>query len=450
MAKIPLTIDKNYCASWNVFCGIRELLQNAKDADDDGHAMTVEHLPRTNQLVITNANISVDPARLLILGQSNKTPGQQRGQFGEGFVLGTLALLRHGHAVKFTNGALNWNVAFEKADANHPFAGTELLTFTSRKLAYPARDFRITVENITTEVWEALCPLFLFLVSPGEADTVQLHTGTLLLAPMYKGQIFARGIYVRAFPDLEYGYDMQHLALDRDRNALDEWKLHYELGRLWQEACRNNPERMSNLVYHLAKRDAPEVRSLQYHADAKLLQHLQTHFTTEHGTNAVPVNSMSDVRDVEQLGAQPVVASPALTDLLAKGGLSRTSALARQAGVIEVHFRYDELTPAEQAVVTRLTPFAPELAIVAYRGNATECRLIAGDSTVGLNRQLLGAPLRKILTAVLPVEAQRRQVAPVDAWLDGVCRLWACDAVEAAAPTVTANATLPGDDDLPF
>jgi hypothetical protein len=34
MAKISLTIDKNYCSGWNVWHGARELLQNAKDAEE--------------------------------------------------------------------------------------------------------------------------------------------------------------------------------------------------------------------------------------------------------------------------------------------------------------------------------------------------------------------------------------------------------------------------------
>jgi hypothetical protein len=44
--------------------------------------------------------------------------------------------------------------------------------------------------------------------------------------------VFSRGIFVRTFEDLACGYDMNSLELDRDRNALNEWDLHYKLGKI--------------------------------------------------------------------------------------------------------------------------------------------------------------------------------------------------------------------------
>ena len=420
MAKIPLAIDKNYCASWGVFAGIRELLQNAKDADEDGHRMTIEHFPRTSRLVISNANIYVDPSRLLILGKSDKAPGQKRGQFGEGFVLGTLALLRKGHDVKFTNGDLSWNVSFEIADVGHPFEGSELLTFKSRKVSACEPDFKVEIDNIPTEVWTELRKLFIFLDPPKAADTIETTTGTLLLAPTRKGQVFSRGIFVRSFEDLACGYDMSHLELDRDRNALNEWDLHYKLGRLWQEACSQNPELAAPRVYDMAKADAVEVRQLKYHADAKLLKHVRDRFSEEHGEDAAPVTTMAAARDVENVGAKPVVVSNTLQELLDKGGLSAATVSARMEGTVEARFSPGDLSPNERAAVHRLDAFLPAMVVVSFRGTKAACRLVEHDRIVGVERRLLTAPFKELLTSALHMEAKRRNVTAFDILLEHI------------------------------
>jgi hypothetical protein len=437
MAKIPLAIDKNYCASWGVFAGVRELLQNAKDADEDGYKMTIEHFPRTARLVVTNANIYVDPSKLLILGKSDKMPGQKRGQFGEGFVLGTLALLRKGHDVKFTNGDLSWTISFEQPDVGHPFEGQELLTFKSRKVSARETDFKIEIDNIPIEVWNELKKLFLFLDPPKAADILEMSSGTLLLAPARKGQVFSRGIFVKVFEDLACGYDMKFLELDRDRNALDEWSLHYKLGSLWQEACSQKPALAAPRVYEMAKADAAEVRQLKYHADAKLLKHVRERFEEEQGPDASPVTTMAAAKEAESVGAKPVVVSNTLQELLEKGGLSAATVAARMEGTIEERFAPGDLTREEWVALDRVTPFLPSMSVVTFRGTKAACRLINEDKIVGVERRLLSAPFKELLTSALTAEAKRRNVQPLDILLEHVAR----EAEPPAQPEVAAFET---------
>lgn len=420
MSKIPLAIDKNYCASWDVFCGIRELLQNAKDADDNGHRMTVEHFPRTARLEITSANVHIDPARLLILGKSDKTPGQQRGQFGEGFVLGTLALVRKGHEVKFTNGNLSWQVAFEAADAGHPFEGSELLTFKSRKVVVTEQDFKVVIDGISAEAWRILRKLFLFLDAPQPDDTFALSTGTLLLEPARQGQVFSRGIFVRTYENLACGYDMNNLELDRDRNALNEWDLQYKLGALWQEACAKRPDLAAPRIYVMAKNNAAEMRNLKHHADERLLQRVRECFTREHGEDAAPVTDMAAAQVVTQAGATPVVVSNTLEELLVKSGLSAVTVATRFAGTVEGMYSPKDLTDAENAMLTRLAPFAPVLAVVSFRGNQNICRLINDNTTVGVERRLLAGSFRALLASTLIAVSQQKAIPPLDILLNHI------------------------------
>ncbi len=83
MARIVLTIDPNYRPKWKFWEGVRELIQNAKDADEfEGMKMHVKHLPQTDKLVISNENCSLSMHLLLLLGATSKTDTQQRGRFG--------------------------------------------------------------------------------------------------------------------------------------------------------------------------------------------------------------------------------------------------------------------------------------------------------------------------------------------------------------------------------
>jgi hypothetical protein len=418
MAKISLAIDKNYCASWGVFEGIREFLQNAKDAEDDGYSMTIEHFPRTSRLEITTRGIYIDPSKLLILGRSDKTPGERRGQFGEGFVLGTLALVRKGHDVKFVNGDLSWNVSFERPDAGHPFQHNELLTFKSRKISVQEPDFKLEIESITTDIWAAIKKLFLFLEPPKPNEMFEMSAGRLLIHPDRKGQVFARGIFVRLFEDLVCGYDMHRLELDRDRRMVDEFHLHYNLGQLWQEACGKHPDLAAPKVYEMAKANSAEVRQLKYHADAKLLKHVRDRFEAEHGEHAAPVTTMTHARAAESAGVTPIVVSDTLRELLEKGGLSAEAKAEQLSGTVKQRFSPTELTAEALHAVARLEAFLPKMVIVAFHGDDAKCRLIDDKKVVGVDHRLLVGPFKKLLNAALHSESQRRGIPVLDILLE--------------------------------
>jgi hypothetical protein len=421
MAKIPLTISKNYCADWGVFQGIRELLANAKDADEDGHKMTIEHYPRTSRLEITSAKVYIDPAKLLVLGMSDKTPGQKRGQFGEGAVLGILALMRKGCDVSFRNGDLSWSVSFEEPDPGHPLAGNELLTFKSRQLATREQDFRVEIENIPTEVWDVLKKLFLFITPAAKAETLETPNGTLLLNPEYQGQVFSRGIFVRKFQNLSCGYDMKALQLDRDRRFVDEWDLHYKLGRIWKDACDAHPEIAAPRLYDMAKSGAIEAQNVKYHTDDKILKDVRERFEREHGPSAVPVATTAAAKDLEEAGGKPAMVNDVLRELLEKGGLTVENAKKQLEGQVDQRFVPSDLAPDEHAPFARLCEVVPEFILVTFKGKAA-CRLIDDEKKVGLDRRLLKEPFEKALKTLVNIEARRRKVEAVDILLEHVAR----------------------------
>lgn len=439
MAKIPLTIDKNYCANWGAWHGIRELLQNAADAQDhEGKAMTVKH--RGTAVEIRTSNAYVEPANLLVLGRTSKADGGQRGKFGEGFVLGVLALVRKGCEVRFRNGEMSWSAAFERADEGHPLEGNELLTFKSRALKLREPDFVVEIEGISTEAWELIKDKVLFLAPPNKADTIETTSGTLLLNPKHRGEVFVRGLFVRSFDDLACGYDLRDAPLDRDRQMINEWELHYQLGRAWTEACAENPATSGRWLYQMARDNAPDARQVKYHAGKVLLENLRSRFACDYGEDAVPVATNDEAEQVQRLGGKPAMVSSVLRELLSQGGLTVEAAKKRLESTVVRRFTPENVRALGGLAYARLgmiqALFGPAI-VVEYNSTSPACHPLDEKACLGVDFRLLTGTLRALVSAAAHAEAQRTERQPVDVLLDCVTKgalQSGCDA-EALTPS---------------
>jgi hypothetical protein len=424
MAKIPLTIDPGYCEDWGAWEAIREFVSNAKDAEeeDSDHRMHVQHLPRTARLVIRSEKTVVDPSSLLVLGKTSKRGHDVRGRFGEGFAIGCLALVRAGHDLSFLNGDSKWRCEIEHADDDHPLAGSQLLTFYSRQIN-PSEDFEITVEGITTEIWEAMRKLFLFLDPPASIDAVETRTGTMLLGDSRRGQVFSRGVFVKHFDDLKCGYNLKDLQLDRDRRMVDEWQLHGQLAELWKDAVGKYPETMAKPVYDLAKEEnAPEAIHLRWRTDDRLLKAMKDQFEEEHGVDTVPVSNMTEAKEVQALGAKPAVVNATLKDLLSKAGVSVENSKAKLEGAVVKRLDLSELSEAELAALKYVEVITKTYVVVEFRGAQTWTKPLDDDKTLGVDRRLLDKGMRNIFGAVINGEARRRNIDEVKVALDALQR----------------------------
>ena len=408
MSKIQHIIDAGYCEDWSAWEGVRELVSNAKDAEDMDRrrVMEIHHAKKAARLVIRTKNVMVDPATLLVLGKSDKRGRGVRGRFGEGFVVGCLALIRAGHAVTFRNHDLSWRCVFERADADHPLAGSELLTFYSRAVTQTP-DFEVTIENITEDVWSAMRPLFLFMTPPPAEETVKVSQGSLILSPDRKGMVFARGVFVKRFDNLQCGYDLDDVPLDRDRQMIDEWHLHNKLSELWLHVV--DREGLAQKAYELVKDGADETRHFRWRTDDKLVTAMRSRFVAEHGEEAIPVTTMNEARELETLGAKPVVVNDTLKELLAKTGLSAAGAKTALEGRVIARLLPGQLTDVEQAALRLVDALSAHYVVVEFHGPSA-CRLIDDDKIVAVDRRILAQPPAEVLQSVARVEAKRRGV----------------------------------------
>jgi hypothetical protein len=425
VAKIPLTIDPQYYADWKWYEGVREIIQNAKDGDEyEGAPMKIEHFPRTNRLVISSHGVTLEARILLLLGATSKRDSEQRGQFGEGFAIGCLALVRAGHPVTIYNGDEVWRPAIKKPDAGHPFEGEDLLVFTTRRLREHRDAFSVEIENVSKEVWDITRKLFLFLTPPLEGGVVSVDGGRVLTDEEYHGKIFVRGIFVSTIDKVACGYDLDSVKLDHDRNVIEEWNLRWKLAELLNKAHKQDPEAFAEKIYDMAKTDKSDVKSLAYHADADLLKSLRDEFVKEHGAKAVPVRTTSESRVLEELGATPVVANETLRELLEKTGLTAASVTEELKTGVKTNYTWSDLTPIEQTICTDLVErITKDYSIVDFNDGDVMCQALpavveGGTGSLGISRHVLAFEARKLTEELTIKEATRRGVFEREIYLD--------------------------------
>lgn len=413
MSKIQLTIDTGYCESWGMWEGVRELVSNAKDAEElnPRNAMEIKHSKERSQLVIKTRETIVDPATLLVLGKSGKRGRDVRGRFGEGFAIGCMALTRAGHPVAFRNADTSWKCTFDKVEEG-PLSGQELLTFYSRSIT-PTPDFAVTIDNVTKEVWDALRPLFLFLTPPPADEVVAVDQGSLILSEDRRGMVYARGVFVRRFERLDCGYDLRDIQLDRDRQMIDEWALGTALSDLWatvlsgRKDVQHAGEALARRAYDLAKSNADESRHFRWRTDERLVSHMKAQFVAEHGDDAVPVSTMAEAEEITSLGAKPTMVNATLRELLAKTGLSAENAKASLEGQVQTRLLPAQLTDCERTALRTVSALVKDYVVVDFRGQAA-CKMVDEDTVLAVDRRVLTLPTADVLRKVASTLAKLR------------------------------------------
>lgn len=231
--KIRLSLTKNYCKDWGVWEGLRELLQNWLDADDGGQR-GVRYESDRQRLTMSNLGVTISPADVGLLGRSNKGP-EKRGQFGEGLKIGILALVRAGLGVSIRSGDRWYTATLEHA----PEFEEEVLTFDSGRTE-TTNMVSIEVDGLQPSDWAEARSRVLpireraYLAHKNEA-------GEILLDPEEKGRVYCKGIFVRAYEDLENGYNLtgNEVKVDRDRRMVDDFDLNWHLSRMEAERLKS-------------------------------------------------------------------------------------------------------------------------------------------------------------------------------------------------------------------
>lgn len=314
--KIELTIKVDYLPSWGVFEGLRELIQNGKDAVVEFEApLDVRHRRDSNTLVIENEG-AVIPHEALLFGHTSKTDrADMIGKFGEGLKLGVLALVRAGHAVRIRSGSEVWVPKIERSEKFN----ADVLVFYIEKGRADKKRVQIEVDGIAAEEWAEFKRCFLFLDKPKKDDVVETAYGALLMRPEDAGKLFVKGIFVQRDAEFKFGYNFHDVEVDRDRKMIARFDLEWRTRLIWSTAMSQRPD-LFGQFFELVEEETNDVMGIDEYGAAKLpkeiLEKAKEKFHEQFGADAVPVANIAESKDIEHLGKKGVVVNKPLKAVL--------------------------------------------------------------------------------------------------------------------------------------
>ena len=296
MSKIELTLAPNYVPTWTLVDAVRELFQNALDQQKQNseNEASWHYDDVTGVLTISNATSKLTAASLL-LGQTTKADDKSTiGQFGEGYKIATLVLLREGKNVVFYNyGAREvWRPRFVKSRR----FGTDILTFFIEKKAIwekvPSADLVIAIDGISAdEYYDQIVPSNLHLRSDFE-DIEETEYGNII---NLAGKVFVNGLYVCDYEPYTYGYNFkpEHIRLDRDRKMVNDFDLRWMASKMWSGS--NNIDKVLEMI----SEDKADVAFLKDVSYSKKWHNLAAErFKDVYGPEAIPVTSQEEMDSV--------------------------------------------------------------------------------------------------------------------------------------------------------
>ena len=340
MTRLAVTITGDY-VQWGLWESIRELIQNAKDAEDIGFPMHIKHNARSQKLRIWNEGVYINTDSLVLGGTTKRGDDRQRGQFGEGYKLAVASLVNQGHEVKIATGDYNWVPTLEE-DPAYNYA--RILVINTHKKGFE-NSVCFEVGGVSKADWVSIKKRFLFFDNPESA----VKNGTILREKNFANKLFVGGIFVAETPDnCCFGYNFNNLALDRDRKLADPWDLRREITICLNSAVKNEEISVDRIV-EILEAEGGESRAIydfKYYA-VDICNMVAKEFEDKWGDNAVPVTSSGEMAEAEHHGFRGVFVGNSVKKLM--GEVAKTfDARKNERALDRKHiYKLSELSPVE-------------------------------------------------------------------------------------------------------
>jgi hypothetical protein len=289
------------------------LFQNALDQEKQHPANKASwsYDKETETLTISNATSKLTASSLL-LGQTTKDGDLNTiGQFGEGYKIATLVLLRNNKQVTFYNyGAREiWRPRFVKSRR----FGTDILTFFIEKSniweSVPSADLAIEVAGITPDEYYRQIVLSNLHLRKDYTAIDKTEYGDII---DLSGQVYVNGLYVCNYAPYSYGYNFkpEHIKLDRDRKMVSDFDLRWLASKMWSGSTD------TDRVVHLVSKGKADVAYLDEACwNSKWRGIAASKFKSVYGPEALPVISQEEL-DKVPAGYRGVIVSPGYHQLI--------------------------------------------------------------------------------------------------------------------------------------
>ena len=415
MTTYELSISTEYVPDWGVSEGVREMIQNAIDSNTDGFNMSFNYDPVSQILKINNAGAFLSPSSLL-MGKTDKAGVANKiGEFGEGYKLGSLALLRAGKQVVVFNRCADSPQKWEASIRFSKKYDADVLVFTSTNIK-PKRCDKLTfyIKGITPEEWVKCQKMLLdFGDAYGSYDTYETSYGQILNGEMVKGCLFVGGIFIEKNEDLHYGYNFKPSAvtLNRDRHTIAGWSAECATANMWHDLSIRSVNREVHLVTveDMLMNNILDVRKLSepYISSTILIEKLAERFRSKHGTEAHPVSNTDQARRLSFTSILGIVTGEAYTRMLERsfGTVSQVVDRKQKMPVEEIPIdtlKFDEQRNLAFALALIRQENMPvfNIKVVNFHGEDIlgQCRL--SESVIMIARKILH-DLKETLTILI-------------------------------------------------
>lgn len=321
---IEISLSENYCPTWKMWEGVRDLVQNWMDERDSGKPARIEHFESSDTLVLWNEGARFDREQMALFGATTKFEGE-RGKFGEGFKIGVLALVRAGHTVSIDTHHGTYVAEIRKSEQ-----------YDARVLAFiqtteePHDGVRVTIHGVSSHRWDQLKDRFLW---DSPRDSILFDR---------PGAVYVKDIWVGDY-DYRYGYNLNDVEIDRDRKLIDPWNLKWAIAGILNEGLKLGLITPATAL-GMVEDNVSDAESLPSRVTSNTRVLLVTAFKEKYGDNAIAVSTLDDVKEAEHSALRPVVANSEVVSLMTENNrrtYSRNS--------ITATFTMDELSSDERA-----------------------------------------------------------------------------------------------------
>ena len=334
MTKFELSISTNYVPDWGIVEAFRELFQNAIDNETTNPENKMDWNYDGHKITISNKTSKLKAESLLLGGGTKADDENTIGKHGEGYKIAFMVLLRNNKSIKVYNyGAREvWSA---RLIVSRRYGQQVPAIFVEKEAVWksvPNNDLTIEVSGITPEEYIAIQDKNLNL-RQDTIDRVNITgSGSIILNPEEKGNIYVRGLFISNESSLSYGYDFEPsvITLDRDRRMVSTFNVQWQTSLMWNIAAKMN-ESLSGRAVKLVNEKAGDtkyVTSNYPYSETKheLFDAVAKDFYEEHGDDAIPVTSNFEYKSVEHLGdGKPVIVS------------ENKASIIRKSSVVEEH-----------------------------------------------------------------------------------------------------------------
>lgn len=228
-----LPLSRGYVKHWGVVEAVRELLQNALDSDSPLEWSFGQSESAKFDLTITSRNASLSPNSLL-LGTTSKADSDDKiGQFGEGYKIAVLVLIREGYELSIINNGLHWIPVFRHSKL---FEDKVLCVVEEKHPISRGRGLQFIIDGLSAQDVEAIKASCL-LMQESIGEVIPTSKGRILKSR--PGMLYVKGLFV-CETKMRFSYDIkpEFLKLERDRSTVSDFDLGFLTKQMWFEAER--------------------------------------------------------------------------------------------------------------------------------------------------------------------------------------------------------------------